>query len=486
MISGPRSNGVRSSVLRAGSAPADGSGCGVGQPERQQVARGHRVVPAHHHGGAHHVDQRLGGLGLDRGPPAEDRPQEPPRTVDAEEPGRGEHRAAVRVLARHAGLQLDAEGAPGVLGGAALARDAGRDLGPDVVPDALGAGGGEGLQLDRRLAEDGGHPHDRVGLLVDLQAQLHAGDPREPQRPQVEAALGVLDLGAVERTGRAAGGRHDGQLLGFGVEGVGGGVGGRLAERRRVDGAGVRGGLRAGLRDGVHGARRGRLGRLGRLLAGTAEDAHGSGQSFGRSCCAWSAGRPGVPNPPLAPCPVSPRWLPGSDPTSRKSARHTSWMTSWAIRSPRRTVNGSGAVGVDQVDLDLPAVPGVHRPRGVQRGHAVPGRQPGPRVHERGVARGQGDRDAGRHEGARTGLQRHVRPGVQVRPGVAGVGVAGDGKARVEPVQQHRHRRVVDHGGGVGGCQDPGVRQRTRGRPAGRRPPWRAGCGGGRGSSVSR
>ena len=101
------------------------------------------------------------------------------------------------------------------------------------------------------------------------------------------------------------------------------------------------------------GGRRGRLGRLGRLLAGTAEDAHGSGQSFSRSGCAWSAGRPGAPNPPLAPCPVSPRWLPGSDSTSRKSG--PAHLLDDELGDAVAPAHGErlGAVGVDQVDVDL-------------------------------------------------------------------------------------------------------------------------------------
>ena len=158
---------------------------------------------------------------------------------------------------------------------------------------------------------------------------------------------------------------------------------------------------------GVRGLRR----RLGRVLVGTAEDAHGSAQSFGRSCCAWSAGRSWVPNPPLAPCPVSPRWLPGSESTSRKLTRLTSWTTSWAIRSPRRTVNVSAGSRLTRLTWISPRKPASTVPGGVQRGHAVARGQPGAGVHERGVPAREGDRHAGRHQGPGSGRQGDVGRG---------------------------------------------------------------------------
>ena len=44
-----------------------------------------------------------------------------------------------------------------------------------------------------------------------------------------------------------------------------------------------------------------------------------------------------APKPPLAPCPVSPRGLSGSESTSTHCTASTRWTTNWAIRSPRLT-----------------------------------------------------------------------------------------------------------------------------------------------------
>ena len=54
--------------------------------------------------------------------------------------------------------------------------------------------------------EDRGRPDDGVGLLVDLQAQLHAGDAGDATgTPRSSRPSVVLDLGAVERTGARLG-----------------------------------------------------------------------------------------------------------------------------------------------------------------------------------------------------------------------------------------------------------------------------------------
>ena len=66
-------------------------------------------------------------------------------------------------------------------------------------------GRGEGLDLDGRVTDHGGGADHLVGRLVDLEAQLHAGDALDAQRPQVEPAVVVVDLGGVERSRDAAG-----------------------------------------------------------------------------------------------------------------------------------------------------------------------------------------------------------------------------------------------------------------------------------------
>ena len=77
-----------------------------------------------------------------------------------------------------------------------------------------------------------------------------------------------------------------------------------------------------------------------------------------------------------------------------KTACSTRCTTSWAMRSPRESRTGVGGVVVDQQHLDLAAVAGVDRARRVDDADTEACGQPGARVHERGVAVGQRDRDA--------------------------------------------------------------------------------------------
>ena len=123
-----------------------------------------------------------------------------------------------------------------LLDGAALLLDRHRDLAADLGPHATGAGCGERLELERRLAEHGGGGVDLLGLLLDLEAQLHPGHPADPQGPEVDAAVPPLDLGDVERPavpghrlgpGLGRVGALGGVLgsLGRGLGGLGGGLG---------------------------------------------------------------------------------------------------------------------------------------------------------------------------------------------------------------------------------------------------------------------
>jgi hypothetical protein len=56
-------------------------------------------------------------------------------------------------------------------------------------------------------------------------------------------------------------------------------------------------------------------------------------------------------------------------------------------------------VVIDNDDLDLPTVSRVDGARGIHQADAKAGRQPGPRVDERGESLGQGHRDPGRQHG---------------------------------------------------------------------------------------
>src|SRR3954454_14024778 len=195
-------------VVRRGSTRQVRVGLGrtlcVGKAQRQQLAGWHRLVAAVDDRGADDVVDGLGRGRLDGGATRHDGSQEPAGGVDADEPCRHEDGPAVRARLRHAGEQLLAELTRHHLGGATGVDDARRDLVADVDPHALGARGGEGLQLDGRLADDGGDARDLLLLLVDLQAQLHALLPAQPDGAEVEVVAVVVDLAAVERAGRAA------------------------------------------------------------------------------------------------------------------------------------------------------------------------------------------------------------------------------------------------------------------------------------------
>jgi hypothetical protein len=85
---------------------------------------------------------------------------------------------------------------------------------------------------------------------------------------------------------------------------------------------------------------------------------------------------------------------------------------------------GSIAVGVDQADLDLPAIAGVNRARSVDDADTEVRGEPGPRVDERRETCRQRDRDPGADEPPLTRLQYEVLGRAQVgsritRPGIA-------------------------------------------------------------------
>ena len=108
------------------------------------------------------------------------------------------------------------------------------------------------------------------------------------------------------------------------------------------------------------------------------------------------------------------------------------------MRSPRWTTNGCDRVGVEQHDLDLAAVRGVDQARRVGQRQAVVQGVAAARQHEPGVADGDGDGDARRHQQPPTG-RRHdaVLTGPQIEAGIAGVGVGGQREVGVESDDRH-------------------------------------------------
>lgn len=104
--------------------------------------------------------------------------------------------------------------------------------------------------------------------------------------------------------------------------------------------------------------------------------------------------------------------------------------------------DGLARVKIDHDHFDLPTVPGIHGSRGIHHRHPAPGGQARTRVREGRVAVGQRQRDAGGQHRSLTGRQLGGLGRDQVKTGVPGVGVAGHRDGRVEPPQQHIHRRA--------------------------------------------
>ena len=96
-------------------------------------------------------------------------------------------------------------------------------------------------------------------------------------------------------------------------------------------------------------------------------------------------------------------------------------------------------VEVHHRDLDLSAVSGIDGTRRVHQAHPMAHREPRAGVDERGVAGGQGDRQAGREERSLPRRQGGVHRRAEVDAGVAGPGVLGHGQARVEPDHEDVH-----------------------------------------------
>ena len=96
-------------------------------------------------------------------------------------------------------------------------------------------------------------------------------------------------------------------------------------------------------------------------------------------------------------------------------------------------------VGVEQGDLDLAAVAGIHRPGRVDDRDPVLRRQAAARHDERDEALGKGDAHAGAHERALPGFEPHRLGGHQVGAGVAGVRVGGNVGGDNEDVHRFSH-----------------------------------------------
>src|SRR5690606_30244447 len=124
----------------------------------------------------------------------------PAGTVDPDEPGRLDRHPPVGRPAGQAAQQLGAEEPVDHLGAAAGLAHALGDLAADVQPEPAGAGCREGLQLEVRAGDAAGHAHHTAGLLLDVEAQLHAADGGDAQRAQVHPTLDVGPLGDVVRT----------------------------------------------------------------------------------------------------------------------------------------------------------------------------------------------------------------------------------------------------------------------------------------------
>ena len=111
----------------------------------------------------------------------------------------------------------------------------------------------------------------------------------------------------------------------------------------------------------------------------------------------WVTPGTGMPRPgrSVAPSPANdpstrshrgPDRVSGNSATSTNAAASTRWMTSWAIRSPRRTSIGHLGVGVDQQHGQLVPIARVDEAGSVEAGDPVSQRQTAPRLDEARVA----------------------------------------------------------------------------------------------------
>ena len=95
------------------------------------------------------------------------------------------------------------------------------------------------------------------------------------------------------------------------------------------------------------------------------------------------------------------------------------------------------AVGVDQANLDLTAIAGVHGAGRIHDADAVPGGESGPRVHEARVAGRQRDGDTSAHQPAFSRLELEALRTAEIRSRVVGVCVRGRFQTGIELEEQH-------------------------------------------------
>lgn len=131
------------------------------------------------------------------------------------------------------------------------------------------------------------------------------------------------------------------------------------------------------------------------------------------------------------------------------------------LRDPVAPVDPDGLVPivVDEHDLDLTAIACVDGSRRVDDREAVAQRQTRPRVNEGGEARGQGDRDARRHQCPLTGRDGDVDRRDQIGTGITGARIPGKLDVGVKTLDLHvcahvarpypRRIRSLRHSGGV-------------------------------------
>ena len=369
MISGPRSNGARSSALRCRRRAAASSAV------RRSLGVGQRAAAAARGGPSARRRARRRRRGRRRSaarPPRRRWPRGrrgPPAGTSAARRRRGSGPGRRRCARRgRPGMRVRSSAPSGptrVLGGAALAGDAGRDLGADLVPDALRAGRGERLQLHGGLAEDGGHRRRPCSASWSTSRRSSMpGTPAQPQGPRGRA--GPRRPSTSERS--------NGPAARLGAVATVSSVAPASSRRRRRRGLAQLGRVASASAvvatssggDDAGRTRRRRLGRLAAFLLVRRKMLTGLvSPSVGRAVRGQRAA--GAPNPPLAPCPVSPRWLPGSDSTSRKSA--AAHFLDHELGDPVAAAHGErlGGSRLTRLTRISPAVAGVDRARRVQR-----------------------------------------------------------------------------------------------------------------------
>jgi len=94
-------------------------------------------------------------------------------------------------------------------------------------------------------------------------------------------------------------------------------------------------------------------------------------------------------------------------------------------------------VVVDDDHLDLASIAGVDRAGCIDQAEAGACREPGTRMHERGVAGRQGDRETGRHDSTHSGFEGHILGRHEVGTGIAGQRVLGQGNIAIEALHLH-------------------------------------------------